>query len=161
MCIRDRNDTTLGGMRVLSKNRLKIIYLIVILSITGGIAFGQGIGQFAPNAQQQNAQLNPLANDGSINKQFAPPIGNANSPLEMRILIVTAIEDDGNMVAMRYLLEQYGVPYDIFVASRQELTLNTLVNAKGHGRYQGIVLSTHNLGAVSYTHLTLPTIYSV
>ena len=137
----------LGGMRVLSIQVSKLLKLLIIgvacLSFTGSIAFSQTAYQ---SALPENVQLAPIANDGSIIKQFAPPIGQANSPLEMRILIVTAIEDDGNMVAMRFLLEQYGVPYDIFVANREELTFNKLVNAQGHGRYQGIVLSTHNLG---------------
>ena len=123
--------------------RLNLLQLVLIsvfaIGCTGGIAFSQA-------ALQQNVQLTPIASDGSINKRFAPPIGQANAPLEMRMLIISAIEDDGNMVAMRYLFEQYGVPYDIFVASRQDLTINTLVNAQGHGRYQGIVLSTGNLG---------------
>ncbi len=137
----------LGGMRVLSIHVKKLLQILIIsvvcLGFAGGIAFSQTAYQ---SALPENVQLAPIANDGSIVKQFAPAIGQANSPLEMRILIVTAIEDDGNMVAMRYLLEQYGVPYDIFVAHKQPLTFNTLVNAQGHGRYQGIVLSTHNLG---------------
>jgi len=80
---------------VLSKNIIKkIITLVFVLGLTGGIALGQA-------NLPQNVQLSPLAVDGSINKRFAPAIGQKNSPLEMRILIVTAIEDDGNMVAMR------------------------------------------------------------
>ena len=127
-----------------SFNKLIALFLIICMTVclVGGIALGQ-------TDLSQDVQLTPIAVDGSLNKRFAPPIGQANSPLEMRILIVTAIEDDGNMLAMRYLLEQYGVPYDILVASREALTISRLVNAQGHGRYQGIVLSTHNLGVNS------------
>jgi hypothetical protein len=65
--------------------------------------------------------------------------------VDMRILVVAADGQETDFPAIQTFLGQVGVPYDTLLASQAPLTASMLSDAAGHGRYQGIVLTTGNL----------------
>ncbi len=71
-------------------------------------------------------------------------LANPTAPLAMKLLIIAATEDENGLQAAEALMKQVGVPYDVFIATKQTLTLETLMNGTS-GRYQGIILTTSGL----------------
>jgi hypothetical protein len=72
----------------------------------------------------------------------------AVNAIDMRVLVIAA---DGNEVvlpAIISVLRYIGIPFDVMIAKDQVLDAGVLCNpsAVGHGRYQGILLTTGSLG---------------
>ncbi|MCW2527543.1 MAG: hypothetical protein JWM76_2403 [Pseudonocardiales bacterium] len=65
--------------------------------------------------------------------------------VDLRILVLTASEDEPSMLAWGVLLEREGVPFDMLVAGIGNLTIGRLEHRPGRGRYQAIVLATDSL----------------
>jgi len=74
-------------------------------------------------------------------------IGQLASPtasLDMKLLIISATEEDSALGAAVALMKQVGVPYDLFIAKDQTLTEDLLTDGT-QGNYQGIILTSSNL----------------
>ena len=63
----------------------------------------------------------------------------------LRLLVVSATEDDPGLAAWTDLLGRLGTPYDVLNATTTPLEHDTLVAPDGTGRYQGILLTEANL----------------
>ena len=63
----------------------------------------------------------------------------------LRLLVVSAAEDDTALAATTDLLERLGTPYDVLNAADTPLTDATLIAPDGTGRYQGVLLTEANL----------------
>jgi len=79
---------------------------------------------------------------------LAPQRAGAETPqtIEMKLLLVSADGTEPVLDGMRSVLDQIGVPYDVLVATRTAFNARTLSDGAGAGRYQGIILTTGNLG---------------
>lgn len=71
--------------------------------------------------------------------------GIATNRVEMRLLVITASENDVGLTGWESSLSQIGIPYEVLVGSSEELTDDLLVAANGDGRFQGILLTSNNL----------------
>lgn len=65
--------------------------------------------------------------------------------VDLRILVLTASEDEPSLRAWELLLQREGVPFDVLVAGTHSLTTDRLEHRPGYGRYQAIVLATDSL----------------
>jgi hypothetical protein len=65
--------------------------------------------------------------------------------VDMRILVIAADGQETDYPAITSFLDQVGAPYDTLLAAQAPLTASMLSDVAGHGRYQGIVLTTGNL----------------
>jgi len=86
----------------------------------------------------------PRRNPSRATVQAAAGI-HANSPRDMKVLVISA---DGNETDYPYILatlDQIGIPYDVFVATQMTLTSSLLWDGVGHGYYYAIILTTGNL----------------
>lgn len=72
----------------------------------------------------------------------------AETPLsiDMKLLVVSADGNEPSFAAIKSILDQVGVPYDTLIATQTPLTPQMLSDGVGGGHYQGILLSTGNLG---------------
>ncbi len=91
-------------------------------------------------ADKQLHQLAPLE-QGAALETLATPSGR----LEMKILIISAADDDSDMNAAKNMLDEIGVPYDVLLARDHDLTTSMLAKANGDGNYYGIILSEGGL----------------
>ena len=92
----------------------------------------------------------PLEEIEGVVKQTASlqqVLGSSTSPLEMRLLLISPVDWDYSLQALKALCEQVGIPYEVLIATQEDLTLNKLVTTDGVGRYQGIFLTD---GALTY-----------
>ncbi|MEZ4606686.1 MAG: hypothetical protein R2865_07790 [Deinococcales bacterium] len=62
-------------------------------------------------------------------------------------MVISATENDPSLAAIDFILSQIGLPFDRFIASREDLNSHKLISASGDGRYQGIILTD---GALIY-----------
>ena len=73
----------------------------------------------------------------------------AVSSVSMRVLVISADGNEAVLPAIKSILSHVGVPYDLMIARDQVLTASSLcdgTNGLGHARYQGVLLTTGNLG---------------
>lgn len=84
--------------------------------------------------------------EASAQRIFPQAVGDE---VEMKALLISATRNAGEIEpstgAWIGLLEQAGVPFDHFVATERDLTVDDLVRPDGVGRYQSILLSSSNL----------------
>lgn len=67
--------------------------------------------------------------------------------LALKLLVITATENDNELQAIERYLKLLGTPYDVLVAKDQELTNNLLIDeTTGAGNYQGIIITNSGLG---------------
>ncbi|KWJ00003.1 hypothetical protein [Burkholderia stagnalis] len=66
--------------------------------------------------------------------------------IAMKLLVVSANGTEPSFAAITSVLKQVGVPYDTLIATQTPLTAGMLSDGLGNGRYQGVLLSTGNLG---------------
>ena len=69
----------------------------------------------------------------------------APTSVDLKLLVIAADGTETDLPAITTFLTQTGVPYDTVIASQQTLTADMLSDTPGHGRYEGIVLTTGNL----------------
>ncbi|MCB0064119.1 MAG: hypothetical protein KDE19_18475, partial [Caldilineaceae bacterium] len=62
----------------------------------------------------------------------------------MKLLVITPVEADPNCQAITLLLDQIGIPYDVLIATENQLMQEQLWHGS-QARYQGIILATGNL----------------
>jgi hypothetical protein len=74
------------------------------------------------------------------------PTGEAPRTIQMKFLVVSADGTEPVFGAIKAVLNQIGVPYDVVIAKNGSFNAQTLSDGKGAGNYQGIVLTTGNLG---------------
>lgn len=65
--------------------------------------------------------------------------------IRLKLLLIAGQKHDTNLDAMRTILNQIGVPYDILIAATETLTDERLWHGN-HAHYQGIILATSSLG---------------
>jgi hypothetical protein len=77
-----------------------------------------------------------------------PTQAHAETPksIAMKMLLVSADGKEPTFAAMKSVLDQVGVPYDVLIASTMPFSARSLSDGAGAGRYQGILLATGNLG---------------
>jgi hypothetical protein len=77
-----------------------------------------------------------------------PQLASAETPvsISMKLLVVSANGNEPSFAAIKSVLNQVGVPYDTLIATQQPLTATMLSDGVGNGHYQGVLLSTGNLG---------------
>ena len=83
-------------------------------------------------------------------RPMAVPAG-VDVRVRLKVLLVTATASESGFEAMQVFLKRVGVPFDTLVASTQDLTAATLESEPGLGNYQGIILTTNNLGYTDST----------
>jgi hypothetical protein len=71
------------------------------------------------------------------------PLAASTARVHLSLLVIGATEDPA-VAAWEALLGQAGVPYDVLIATEEELTVSRLVSG-ATGRYQGILLATNSL----------------
>lgn len=69
----------------------------------------------------------------------------ASGRLEMKVLIISAVEDDSDLNAAKNMLDEIGIPYDVLIAKSQDLTTSRLARSNGDGNYYGIILAEGGL----------------
>jgi hypothetical protein len=76
------------------------------------------------------------------------PKANAETPIsiQMKVLVISADGTEPSFAAITSMLDQVGVPYDKLIAATTPLTASMLSDGLGNGKYQGILLTTGNLG---------------
>lgn len=77
-----------------------------------------------------------------------PGQASAETPvsISMKLLVVSSDGNEPSFAAIKSVLNQVGVPYDTLIATQTPLTASMLSDGVGNGHYQGIMLSTGNLG---------------
>lgn len=65
----------------------------------------------------------------------------ASGRVEMRLLVLSPTVTDPGLEAAKTFIDQVGIPYEVLIASTDNLSEAKLVNANGDGRYQGIILT--------------------
>ncbi len=90
-------------------------------------------------------QINPSAN--------LRPLFLGSSRVEMKVLIISpngnpTVRDatDPTLDAITLFAENIGIPYDVMIASQENLTEAKLIASNGDGRYQAIILTDSGLG---------------
>ncbi|MGX9686283.1 Agd3-related carbohydrate deacetylase [Deinococcus wulumuqiensis] len=73
------------------------------------------------------------------------PAGAQTNRVALKVLVLSSGEGDFGLPEARNMLGESGVPYDVFDASTQPLTMDTLVREDGVGRYQGVILTSSAL----------------
>jgi hypothetical protein len=78
----------------------------------------------------------------------APTLLGGESPrsIQMKFLVVSADGTEPVFGAIKSVLNQVGAPYDVIIAKNGGFNALTLSDGNGAGRYQGIILTTGNLG---------------
>ena len=64
----------------------------------------------------------------------------------MKVLVIAADGNETDFPAITAFLRQLGIPFDTLLAAQQPLTPEMLSDGASHGYYQGIILTTGNLG---------------
>ncbi|HHO55524.1 MAG TPA: hypothetical protein ENK21_03980 [Trueperaceae bacterium] len=85
-------------------------------------------------------ELAPLEQGSSLSSLAAP-----TGKLEMKILIISAVDDDSDLNAAKSMLDEIGIPYDVLIAKDQNLTTTKLAKTNGDGNYYGIILAEGGL----------------
>ncbi|MGZ5001073.1 MAG: Agd3-related carbohydrate deacetylase [Methylomonas sp.] len=77
-----------------------------------------------------------------------PVPASAETPksINMKLLLIAADGNEPVLSGMKATLDQIGVPYDVLIAATTPFDAQTLSDGAGAGRYQGIILTTGNLG---------------
>ena len=70
----------------------------------------------------------------------------ASYSIDMKVLLIAADGKETDYPALKAFLNQIGIPYDTLIGTQQQLTWDKLSDGASHGYYQGIVLTTGNLG---------------
>lgn len=66
--------------------------------------------------------------------------------IDMKLLVIAADGTEPVLTGIKSVLDQVGVPYDVLIAATTPLNAQLLSDGAGAGRYQGIILTTGNLG---------------
>lgn len=66
--------------------------------------------------------------------------------IDMKVLVISADGKETDFPAITAFLSQIGIPYDTLIGTQTQLTWDKLSNGFDHGYYQGIILTTGNLG---------------
>lgn len=79
---------------------------------------------------------------------LAPRAARAETPvsIDMKLLVIAATPTEPTLNGIKSVLDRIGIPYDTLIASQEPLTAARLSNGLGAGRYQGVLLTTGNLG---------------
>ncbi|MGH8854666.1 MAG: hypothetical protein ACREWI_10350, partial [Telluria sp.] len=79
---------------------------------------------------------------------LTPRLALAETPksIEMRLLVISADGTEPVFAGIKSVLDQVGVPYDVIIAKNSSFSAASLSDGLGAGRYQGIILTTGNLG---------------
>ena len=64
----------------------------------------------------------------------------------MKVLLIAADGEETDYPALKAFLDQLGIPYDTLIGTQRQLTWDMLSDGASHGYYQGIILTTGNLG---------------
>jgi peptidoglycan/xylan/chitin deacetylase (PgdA/CDA1 family) len=109
--------------------------------------------QFPSNIPELPQQpLNPIADSSLLNSQFLAEQEIVENHLmdsrDMKLLVISATAYDQDFPAITAFLDQIGVPYDTLIAVDTQLVPSMLWDGVGHGYYQGIILTSGDLGYV-------------
>lgn len=66
--------------------------------------------------------------------------------INMKLLMISADGTEPVLEGIKSVLDQIGVPYDVLIAKTMQFNAQSLSDGAGAGRYQGIMLTTGNLG---------------
>lgn len=81
---------------------------------------------------------------------LVPTLAQAETPatIDMKLLVISADGTEPVLGGIQATLKQIGIPFDTLIATRSDtpFSARTLSDGQGAGRYQGIVLTTGNLG---------------
>ncbi len=77
---------------------------------------------------------------------LAPAAAETPRSIDMKLLVISADGKEPVFAGIKSILNQIGVPYNTLIATQTPLTAQTLSDGLGAGRYQGILLTTGNLG---------------
>lgn len=72
----------------------------------------------------------------------------APKSVDMKLLVLAADGQETDYPYIRAYLDQIGIPYDVVLSASQALTPNMLSDGADRGYYQGVILTTGNLGYV-------------
>lgn len=75
-----------------------------------------------------------------------PAAAETPASIDMKLLVISADGNEPAFAAIKSILNQIGVPYDTLIAATTPLTAKTLSDGQGAGHYQGVLLTTGNLG---------------
>ena len=81
----------------------------------------------------------------------ALPTNAQTSKVALKVLVLSSGAGDYGLDTAVSMLKESGVPYDVLDASQQTLTMSTLIDGSGIGRYQGIILTSNALYLPDYT----------
>lgn len=72
------------------------------------------------------------------------PLG-VSDRVQLRFLVIANDANDFGLPTWRAILDQVGAPYDVLLAQSAPLTVDSLVDPDGTGRYNGILLTNNSL----------------
>lgn len=74
------------------------------------------------------------------------PGAHFRDPVDLKVLVVSADGSDSDFQAAKASLDRIGIPYDTMIAKTTPLVQSKLWDGTRHGYYQGIILTSGNLG---------------
>ena len=100
------------------------------------VIVGPKTAPVSPAAAPESATAAPMAAAATL----------ASYSIDMKVLLIAADGKETDYPALKAFLNQIGIPYDTLIGTQQQLTWDKLSDGASHGYYQGIVLTTGNLG---------------
>lgn len=97
---------------------------------------GTALGQRAPDAGSESSIPTVAALEARATN---------TDQVHMRLLILAGYDEDYGLAMLEELLGYVGVPYDVFITSERRLRVDHLVDDRGRGRYQGVILASGDL----------------
>lgn len=143
------------------KNKLNLVLVLFLFALIFSSCSNQPEPKQEDNKVYELARLDPQAptvtlDYSSIDKrlhELAPleqgislaGLAAPSGKLEMKILIISAVNDDSDLNAAKSMLDEIGIPYDVLIAKSQDLTASKLAKSNGNGKYYGIILAEGGL----------------
>lgn len=111
----------------------------------------------AQNIQNSLAVKATPQSTGTVKyNQSLRPLFVGSTRVDMKLLIITAEGNaanggngDPSLDAITFYAKEIGVPYDVFDASKEQLTQSKLLKANGDGKYQGIITTEVAVGSTT------------
>lgn len=112
----------------------------------------------APPAGLSDGHANaPLPGTGGPGVAVSSVLDSTHDKVQLRVLVIAADERDFMLPAWTQILDRLATPYDVLVASRENLVYDNLVLHDGTGKYSAVLLTTSQLvystdGGASWVH---------
>ncbi len=81
----------------------------------------------------------------AMDRPLVPLLGDPSAPVEARMLVLAANGKESELGAIESVLDHRGVPYDVFVATREPPLTADRLQSGARGLYQAVILTSSSL----------------